>query len=507
MGKRALFAACAALTLLPLAVAAQGPVYRERWGYLHLELLRDRVFQELSGRDAATREEVGRLLAAVDGGVPFRPVAAALAHLRQVELDASFLYRAMLSSYVLPEVVDPEADSAVCRALNVTLFQPFTTVQPGQVEFDVAVRDTSGALQFEKTLTDDTSMDDLRRARPVVAVPALGLADGEYRLQVVTRIDGAAPRQGDRRLEHTFHVLRGFQQRSEAAMNATRATYAGLDAMSQALLLGIGAEVSRAYQGEAFDLRSDAVVDLLRLEAALANVRNERHILNGLDGDLPVTVPAGDSAIACVLRFARGCRPGAELAPRPLLVFADGAPAYGPAAYRPAAPGVRGPRWLAGAMPAIGVEADCHVAFLASPGNGRNYLHALPDAIESLRQLFGVGGRPVVLVCEREAAAIAGLGTTKLAPKVDGLVLIGAGAIPIPALQALGGCAIRLAPLQGYPSSPGLERTLAWAEKQRADGNWGGDLARLTTAEPAWPFGTRALVAPIREFVRRFVDG
>ncbi len=51
-----------ATSVAPVSACAQGPVYRERWGYLHLENRRAEVFHELRGRsetDVAKVAEVG----------------------------------------------------------------------------------------------------------------------------------------------------------------------------------------------------------------------------------------------------------------------------------------------------------------------------------------------------------------------------------------------------------------------------------------------------------------
>ncbi|MCA8975709.1 MAG: hypothetical protein KDC98_13385, partial [Planctomycetes bacterium] len=112
--------------------------------------------------------------------------------------------------------------------------------------------------------------------------------------------------------------------------------------------------------------------------------------------------------------------------------------------------------------------------------------------------------RPVVLVCERESAAVAALSLAKLAPSLQGLVLIGAGAITPNALERLGDCSVRFATLHGYPGGQSLLRILQVVAKQKAEGGVDRDYAQLSQDEAAWTFGIRSLVEPIRTFVRPF---
>ena len=79
-----------------IAANAQGPVYRERWGFLHLENRRAEVFDELRGRSAEDVAKVSALLADTTNGIPFIPVAKALAFLRGVPADDAFVMRAAL---------------------------------------------------------------------------------------------------------------------------------------------------------------------------------------------------------------------------------------------------------------------------------------------------------------------------------------------------------------------------------------------------------------------------
>lgn len=507
MGESKLLAALAAL-ICAAAALSQGPVYRERWGYMHLERLRDTVWRELDGRDSATRSRVAELLAEPDGGVPFRPAARALAALREAEADDAFVLRATLGAFLLPEVVDPVAENEVCRQLNASLYLPFTVPQPGAIDFAVSVRDRAGATVFESTIVEDTDVTDLRRARAVAKVPCDELPDGTYELEVRTRVDGAGPRPTDQVLRLTFHVLRGYQARSEAAMRATRDVHEGLEPLPRGLLLGLAAEVSRAYQGEAFHGQSEAILDLHRVETALANVEQGEHVLKGLTGDVPVMLPTGSRPLASVVRLRSDLHPATGPMPRPLVVFAGGLPCYDTGATRPSEPSTRGPRSTASALGRFGRNEPWQVAFLESPGNGRDYAATLPAAIGHLRELFATGERPVILVCEREAAAVAGFAVGKLRPVIDGLVLVGAGAMTAPMIDGLGDLPVRVAPLHGYPGSIGIERVLDYVAQQTAAGEWRGDLERLVTSAQPWPFGLRATAGQIAAFVRELAaDG
>ena len=505
MGERQLLAVGAALIAWLAPALAQGPVYRERWGYTHLERLRAIVRGELAGRDSNTRSRVAALLAERDDGVPFAPPAKALAMLRGVPADAAFVLRATIGVYLLPEVCDPQAANEVCRQLNASVFLPFSVASPGKLSFHVQVRDRAGAVAFEATLIDDTAIDDLRMARPAARVPGAELADGAYQLIVRTFVDGVPPGERDPVLRLPFHVLRGYQARSEAAMKRAGELAAGLPPLQRALLTGLAAEVSRAYLGEAFDTVSDAVVDLQRLEAGIGNVTEEKHVLHGFVGDVATALPLRDGQIACVLRLGADRNPAMSTVPLPLVVFASGAPAYDTLATRPTAPATRGPRWAASDLPAFGAGKEWNVAFLESPGGGRNYALELGEALAALRGLWRMRDQPLVLVCEREAAAIAGLRTATLREHCSALVLVGGGALPGPAIDQLGKWPVRVGPVHGHASSDGLLRALDYVELKKREPGWQGDFERLGAELPAWPFGLPAFAAPIAAFVDRCV--
>lgn len=503
MGQGQLLAAGSALTFALASVVAQGPAYRERWGYTYLERLRAEVRRGLEGRDAATSAKVAALLAGAGAGSPFDAPAKALALLRGVPADPAFVLRATVSAYVLPEVVDPDGTNDACRNLNATVFLPFTVAEAGALAFSVEVIDRTGTGRFAAVLTDKTTIPDLRSARPAAQVACRDLADGSYDLVVRTLVDGSGPRPGDPVLRVPFHVLRGYQARSEAALGKVRALATQLSGLDRALLEGFGAEVSRAYLGEAFEVASDAVLDLQRLEAALENLRLGRHVLHGITGDVATALPGSGGSLACVLRLTKEHHPVARTAARPLVVFASGCPSYDSTATRPAAPASRGPRWLASELPTFGRGRDWDVVFLDSPGNGRSYAEDLRQALTALRGFYGTGERPLVLVCDREAASVVGLQLGALRPLLDGLALVGGGSLPGPVLDRLGGLPVRVGLLQGHPSSEGLRRALSYVETCQRENRWQGDFQSLGEVDVAWPFGLPAFAPAIADFTAR----
>jgi hypothetical protein len=67
-------------------------------------------------------------------------------------------------------------------------------------------------------------------------------------------------------------------------------------------------------------------------------------------------------------------------------------------------------------------------------------------------------------------------------------------------LDGLGSLAVRLAPLHGYPAAEGLQRTLDYVARRRAEQAWNGDVERLAAHEPPWPMGLPLLAADIERF-------
>lgn len=487
MGQTHLLAVAATLGLALIAageVAAQGPVYRERWGYLHLEHRRAELWQELRSASAEARTAVVGLLLQPDQGVPFAPVARALAHLRGRPADAAWLVRAAMGSYVLPEVCDPDARNEVCRDVQVSVFLPFSLPLPGALSFDVRVRDQKGEERWRGRITEGTSLDDLRMARAHVAVPGRDLPDGTYTLEVRTRIADAEPVPTDPQLAWTFHVLRGYQQRAEQAMGEVVKVQPGLAALPKAMLGGLADQVGRAYHGEAFAVRSDAVVELRRLERALQNLAAEKPLLDGLDGDRALGLPAGDAPPLQVVVRAAPVEP--EASSRPVVVFLSGTPTYDLTMRRPAAPATRDPAWLADAMRGFAAAQRWHQVFVESPGGGRDYLASIEALLTHLPTVLPGGAGPLLVVAEREAASVLGLHLPRFADRLRGVALIGGGLFPRTQLPKLGGLPVRFGAVGGMPSGDAMASLVAFVASEAGAKGEPGSLAMLPGEPAPW---------------------
>ena len=483
--------------MLLATAGAQGVAYRERWGYLQLEARRAEVRAGLVLRDAAMQERIATLLGEPDGGMPFLPLAKALAALRGVDADPAFVLRTTISAFVLPEVCDPDGKNEGCRTTNVSLFVPFAVPQPAPVTFVVEVTDLAGKVVWSTTIERDTEERDLRQARPSVRVPCEQLGDGAWRVVVRTLLDGKAPREHDPTCSWTFHVLRGYQARAEAAMLAAQAAEPLLSVVPRAWLLGARAEVHRAYTGETFAVASDAVHDLERLERLLANLQADRAVDEGLTGDGLLALPVdGGPPLTAVLRRA------AATGPRPLVVLVGGSPVFDTKGSRPTAPATRDPRWLAHEFAGFDAERHWHVAWLESPGLGRDYAVQLRASLPLLSQIVGGIAGKSLLVCEREAASIVGLRIGDYRDLVAGFVGVGGGAMAGPALLALGPLPVRLAAVRGF-GEESLQRVIDFAALQQGKPEWRGDIAWLGPERPPWPWALPALQGPIEAFARR----
>jgi hypothetical protein len=484
-----LTAIACAVSLSAASVSAQGPLYRERWGFLHLEHRRAELRAELAGRKAADVAAVATMLAEPDGGVPFVPVARALARLRGVEADELFLFRAMLGVFLLPEIVDPEATNELCRSLNVSAFLPFVVPVPANLALELVVVNGEGARVADGRIVNNLVLEDLRMGRATHVIPCAEFADGTYELRVLVHAGAAVPGAKDPVLSWPFHVLRGYQRRSEAAMSSAKLRVEGLAAVDRALLEGLAAEVSRAYLGEAFAVGSDAARQLERLEMALRNVAQGKPVLHGVRGDVATALPAGDSPeqdglppLPCVLVDYDAARSE----PRPVVVVATGVPSYDTTMKRPNAPSVRDPMWSAREVAMLRSRADVQWVCLGSPGDGRPYPRSLQGALTALASLLPVDSPPPLLVCEREAAGVVAFALQQLAPQVAGFVLIGGGAMPQQQLDGLDR-PVRFVPLAGFPGSAAVERVLdhVAATPGRSDVAW---LAGAEQPLP-WTFG------------------
>lgn len=489
----ALSSAGALLALLAPA-AAQGPLYRERWGYLHLEARRHELARELAGRSAEDHRRTAALLAEPDGGMPFLPVAKALAFLRGVTADPAFVLRCTIGAYVLPEVCDPDGDHEQCRTTNVSVCLPFGVPLPGALSFAVVVENAAGEVAWQGEITDRTDERDVGMGKATVSVPSGDLPDGAYAMTLRTRLDDEDPRPTDPVCRWTFHVLRGYQARGERALRDAHARQEGLAAVERAVLVGAAGQVARAYYGEPWAVQSDGVQDLVRLERVLANLAAGAAAADGLSGDLVLALPAAEGPpFACVLRRADGD------GPRPLVVVAAGAPAFDATARRPTAPASRDPAWLAHEFAAFARDRKWHLACLESPGVGRDFGRCLREALAALPAFLPGGAGPVLLVAEREAAAVAALHLGDLHQALRGVVLVGSGAVPGPMWRQLGALPVRYAAAHGLGEAM-LQPVFAFVDAERRDGRWQGDVAWLTDDRPAWCLALPQLAPAIEAF-------
>lgn len=487
----------AAAVVLP-ALPAQGIVYRERWGYLHLENRRFEVLRDLRTAAAADAERLARLLAEPDGGMPWTRIAQASAMLRGVEADDPYVLRTAMSVFVLPEVADPEGRNETCRVTNVSVFLPCVVPLPNELAIDFELRDAAGKVVWQDRIAGELSIEDLRMGRPVVRVPAAELADGSYELTVRTVVDGKSPGPKDPVLQWPMHVLRGYQARCEQALLASRAAGEKLDELPRSLLAGCVSRVTNTYFGEAFEGTSRAIADLERLELALRNVEAGKHVLMGMRGDVPVQF--ADGGLPCLVRLPGEFGADEKRSGKPLVVFAAASPCFDMATHRPTAPSTRGPAWLAMELPDFGQGAGCDVAFVDSPGEGRDYAPHLVRAVQGIKTVLGTGDRPVVLVCDREAASVAALHAGVVREHVAGLVLVGSGGMTGKTIDALDPLAVRLVPTRGHPGAEALRRSLDYAQQRPAAGTGAGSFARLVEHEPAWPFAVPLLASEIETF-------
>jgi len=480
--------------IAPALLPAQGPVYRERWGYLHLESRRLEVLRELGGRDAAARERVAGLLAAPDQGLPFAPVAHALALLRGVDADAAFVLRATLGTFVLPEVCDPDGQNEQCRTTNVSVFAPFGLPFPGPLAFEIVVLDAARQEVWRHEITDETDEHSVGMGRPVARVPCGELPDGAYTMTMRVRIDGAGPRAQDPLCSWRFHVLRGYQARADAALRAASSALPSLGPAERAIVEGAAGQVARAFYGEPWAGQSEGAGDLARLERVLQNLDEQRPVAAGTPGDVPLALPTAEGPpFQAVLRAAVGD------GPRPLVVVAAGSPAYDPGVRRPVAPESRDPAWLAVELAGFARDRDWHLLCLESPGVGRDWLRCLRETLAALPALLPGRVDQVLLVAEREAAAITALRLGELRERLAGVVLVGAGAMPGAMLEANGTLPVRYAAGRGVGETT-LPPVLAFVDARRQAGTWQGDVAWLTAERPAWCLALPLLAPAIEAF-------
>ncbi|MGB3968461.1 MAG: hypothetical protein WBO45_17125, partial [Planctomycetota bacterium] len=211
----------------------------------------------------------------------------------------------------------------------------------------------------------------------------------------------------------------------------------------------------------------------------------------GVEGEVVLALPAGSGPpLAGVLRPHAGGE-------APLLVFVAGTPTYDGLLNRPAAPATRDPGWSAREFSAFATVPPMHLAFLESPGGGRDFAGALLAALPLLGELVATGGRKPLLVCEREAAAVVALRIAAIRPLVSGLVFTGGGAMTAKSLQDLGDLPVRVAATKG-PAEASLQSMFTWVANQQ--GKLAVDLQWLSDARPAWQLGLPAFGREIAAF-------
>lgn len=499
MGQSQLLAArLAALILLSLPVLAQGPLYRERWADLHLQLLRERVVEECRGRDDDTVEKAASLLVTVDDSIPFRPASEALAHLRGVACDEAFFVRSTIGAFVLPEVVDPDAQKVECHALNLTVLLPYVIPMPADVRFTVEVFDSKWTRVHDMDFGAGVPQEDLRLGQVSVSVPCGELEDGAYHARLTIVLDGKGPREQDPVCSHVFHVLRGYQQRAESVQRRYREAAAGLDPLPSALLRGIVTEMNRAYAGEAFDGSSDAVADLERAERALDNLKAEEPVLASLKHVLPTALPTtGSDVLPAVLRWPDADQSTTDR--KPLILVLAAMPAFDTRGRRPVWPEVRSARWSYRKNGDFGLGTQYPFAWVQSPGGTIAYAKELPAAIAAAHELLPTDGT-TILVAELEAAVAVCYAPAVLA-LARGVVLVGAGALSQQQLQSYADVPMLGIPLSGHGSSSGLEFTAGLADKLRAAGSSSGYQLLPQRPRP-WVGGAACARGEIAKFVR-----
>lgn len=497
MGRSQLFAIGFGALTLASSLVSQGPLYRERWADLHLELLRERVVRECAGREQPAALRASELLISTDDAIPFRPACEALASLRGVKCDDASLLRGTMGAYVLPEVVDPTAAKEDCRQLHVTALLPYALPIPSEIRFVVEVFDKAGARALAVEFGQGAQLEDLRMGYSHVEVPASDLADGAWRVRLSTWIDGKGPRDTDPVVEHTFHVLRGYQQRVEAAQQKILAAENGLPPVERALLRGMLLEINRAYSGEAFDGDSDAVTDLERAERALANLAAGKPMLDGLRTILPAALPSGGGEpVSTVLRWPTQTEGSQK---RPLVCVLPGAPALDPRGRRPSAPEARTARWAFRRIGDLGLGDEWPMLWMQSQGAGHYHAKSLPMSLEAAHSLMPTDGT-TIFVTELESS-VAFCFSEPLLRSARALVLCGAGALARPQLESHAKLPILGIPLTGHPSSASLRFTADVADRIRADG--GSCAFRLAADRPRpWVGGLAAAKAEAAAFVR-----
>ena len=198
-----------------------------------------------------------------------------------------------------------------------------------------------------------------------------------------------------------------------------------------------------------------------------------------------------------MLRRARGD------GPRPLVVVAAGVPTYDLSARRPASPATRDPAWLAHEFAGFAAARDWHLAFLESPGGGRNYAESLLLALPALRDLLPPGGGLPLLVVEREAAAVVGLHLERLRPLVRGVVLVGGGVLARPTIDRIGALPVRYARFFGAPASEAMAGSVEFVAGRRGTADFVADVDWLGPRAVAWTAAMPMLAPELEAFAQQ----
>ncbi|HLQ36803.1 MAG TPA: hypothetical protein VK348_03310, partial [Planctomycetota bacterium] len=401
------------------------------------------------------------------------------------------------SAFVLPEVVDPETTVADCDKLNVSIFLPYVTREPGPVTFRVTLADATGRVVMSEVVDRNCGLEDVRMARARASFAAADLPDGGYEVTVRARFGDGEPRATDPVLRHRCQIARGYQQRTTALLQKTVAASAEAAAGDRAVLQGLSLPVTRGFAGEPFVGDSPGLQAVLELEQALANVTAGKPALLGRHGTVTVALPVqGDRTVEATVRLP------ADAVARPLLLVCGGAPAYDGKGNRPSAPASRAPGWLARECAGLDAAGNFVVAFVESPGSGVAYGQVLGEVVVQLQRLVPEAKGPVVLVLEREAAVAASFVIEKLPAEVRGVVLVAGGMVTRQALGQLHGRAVLGLPVTGHAGSEGLLRTGELVAGKHGAVDLDGSFALEPDPGRAWLFAIAASGPLIERFAR-----
>lgn len=445
--------------LLAGLVSAQ-PLLRERRTHARVLELRHQLLCELEGASADLLAGVAADLLSDAEGSAFLPLARALARVRSVKADAAFVFRHGVQVFAMPEIIDGDR----YKEAAVTVHLPFRPEPVGRLTFRVVVRDGGGKTVWDSAIEERTSMDDLLRFTCGTKIPIKDLPDGRYAVDVETLIEGVSPRPADPRSSTCFHVQRDLAER----VNRLAEGYKALESSEKsgphqvAMLVGMLARIQRVIEGEPSSGKSLGGKDLDDALRLLENIEKGLPPLAGLRGWVTIGVVVGEDEPAMVrLRL-----PVAGEAPRPLVLFVPGSPAYSPTWWRPTSPRSVAPGWLADELDIVGFDSDArwHLAVMESPGRYQGNARVVRGVIDGLRKMLPVG--EVVLVGEREGALAAVQTVVETTDLAVGVVLIAGGSLgPADADTLAGQVRMLCIPATGYPGNHNLRRLADLLEK------------------------------------------